>query len=185
MPEPTARGIDVSKEEEQYLRSAFRRFALPYVLLFAVLAWATTSWLANDPPAGSPEEVASLRDKVAALEQTVAKLDGRMTKVGSELERAGSRVGALEGRKPAVERASSDDTAALERSLREATRRIAELERRGGSGATPTERIDGLMARMQRLESAARSQSPAAAPTPAPVPAAPAPMPAPAPAPAP
>jgi hypothetical protein len=183
MPESTARGIDVSKEEEQYLRSAFRRFALPYVLLFAGVAWATTSWLSNDPPApGSSAEVAALRDQVAALEQTVAKLDARLSKVGTDVERAGSRVGALESRKPA-ERASSDDTDGLERSLREATRRIAELERRNGSGATSAERIDALTARMQRLEGATRAQASAPAPAapgaPPALPAAPAPPPAP------
>src|SRR2546426_8088509 len=153
-----ARGIDVSKEEEQYLRSAFRRFALPYVVVFAAVAWATTTVMSSDAPTGSAEEIASLREKVATLEQSIAALEGRVAKVGSELERAGARVGGLETRKPA-ERASSTDTDALERSLREATRRIADLERRDSGGATPDERIDALVARMQRLEGAARSAS--------------------------
>jgi len=104
-------------------------------------------------------------------------------KVGSELERAGTRVGALESRKQQSERAGDTDTSGLERSLRDATRRIADLEKRGGSGASAAERIDALTARMQRIEGIARSSSalqPApVAPAPAPMPAAPAPAPAP------
>jgi hypothetical protein len=172
MPQQNSRGIDVSKEEEQYLRSAFRRFALPYVFVFAVMAWATTTVMSKDAPAGSGEEVSSLRDKVAALE-------GRMEKVGTELQRAGSRVGALETRKPSRDTAAPSDTAALERTLRDANRRIADLERSHASGATADERIDALAARMQRIEAIARSAPPPApaAPAPAPAPAAPAPAP--------
>jgi hypothetical protein len=181
MPEQTARGIDVSKEEEKYLRRAFRRFALPYVIVFALVAWAATTLVSKDVPVGSEEDVSSLREKVVLLEQSVASLETRVQKVGSEVERAGSRVGALESRKPAEPRASTGDTADLERALRDATRRIAELEKRGGSGgATAAERIDALTARMQRIEGIARSSQPApATAAPAPMPAAPAPVPAP------
>jgi hypothetical protein len=180
MPQQTAAGIDVSKEEEKYLRKAFRRFALPYVIVFALVAWATTTLVAKGVPVGSGEEVSSLREKVASLEQSVASLQARVEKVGSEVERAGSRVGALESRKPAEPRAPAGDTADLERSLRDATSRIAELEKRGGSGATAAERIDALAARMQRIEGIARSSQSAPAPaTPAPMPAAPVPVPAP------
>ena len=180
MPQQTAAGIDVSKEEEKYLRSAFRRFALPYVIAFALVAWATTTLVSKDVPIGSAEEVSSLREKIASLEQSVASLETRVQKVGSEVERAGSRVGALESRKPSEPRASAGDTADLERTLRDATRRIAELEKRGGSGATAAERIDALTARMQRIEGIARSSQPApATAAPAPMPAAPAPVPAP------
>jgi hypothetical protein len=181
MPQPNSRGIDVSKEEEQYLRSAFRRFALPYVIVFAVMAWATTTVMAKDAPAGSGEEVSSLREKVAALEQSVAALDGRLAKVGTEIERAGGRVAALETRKPSREPAAPSDTAELERALRDANRRIADLERRNSSGASAAERIDALAARMQRIEGIARTapQSAPAPAAPAPAPAAPAPAPAP------
>ncbi|HKA13970.1 MAG TPA: hypothetical protein VKH41_03055 [Myxococcota bacterium] len=175
MPQKTSAGIDVSREEERYLRSAFRRFALPYVLVFAAVAWAATTFVSGDGPAGSSQETKALRDKVASLEQSVAGLEARLDEVGTELERATGRMGALEGRKP--ERAPAVDTDGLERALGDATRRIAELERQNGSGATAAERIDALAARMQRIESAARPQTaPPTAPA-APAPAAPAPAP--------
>ncbi len=177
MPQQKSRGIDVSKEEEQYLRSAFRRFALPYLIVFAVMAWATTTVVSKDAPAGSGEEMSSLREKIAGLEQSVATLEGRMKQVGTEIERAGSRVGALEKRNPSRDTAEPSDTDALERSLRDANRRIADLEQRNASDATAAERIDALVTRMQRIEGIARSAPPSAPAAPAPAPAAPAPAP--------
>ena len=175
-------GIDVSKEEEQFLRRAFRRFALPYVLVVAAVAWIASTVAASDAPSGSSQEMSSLLDKIAGLEKSVAVLDARIAKVDGELARAGSRVGALESRKLAAVTAPGD-TAELEKTLRDATRRVAELERRNAANATAAERIDALTARLHRIESAARAGSaPAAMPVPvAPAPAAPAPGPAPAP----
>ena len=180
MPQQHSAGIDVSKEEVRYLRRAFRRFALPYVIAFAVLAWAATVVSKSGQPASSPD-ASSLSDKVAALEQSVAGLQGRMDKVGTELERTGSRMGALETRK-ANRDSDATDSAELERALRDANRRIDELEQRTGSGATAAERIDALTARMQRIEAIARSAASFAPAVPAPAPAVPA---APAPAPGP
>jgi hypothetical protein len=185
MPQPNSAGIDVSKEEEKYLRRAFRRFALPYVIGFAMVAWATTMLVAKDAPTGSGAELSSLQEKVTTLETSIAALEGRVAKMGGDLERAGTRVGALESRKPTAPRADETDTSGLERSLRDATRRIAELEKRGGgsgSGPSAAERIDALVVRMQRIEGMARSSAapPApGAPAPAPLPAAPAPAPTP------
>ena len=175
-------GIDVSKEEEQFLRRAFRRVALPYVLVVAAVAWIATTVASTDAPSGSSPAMSSLLEKVDGLEKSVAALEARIAKVDGELARAGSRVGALESRKPAAV-AASGDTAELEKTLRDATRRVAELERRNAGSATAAERIDALTARMHRIESAARASSaPAPIPVPvAPVPAAPAPGPAPAP----
>jgi predicted nucleic acid-binding Zn-ribbon protein len=184
MSQQDSRGIEVSKEEEQYLRSAFRRFAVPYLFVFAVLAWATTAVMSKDAPTGAGEDLSSLNDKVAALEKSMAGLEERVAKVDADLVRAGTRVGALESRKPSREAAPAADTDALERALRDASRRIADLEKRNGSGATTAERIDALTARMQRIEGLARSFATAAppavpTPAPAPMPAAPAPAPAP------
>jgi hypothetical protein len=178
MQNPT--GIAVSKEEEQFLRSAFRRFALPYVLIVAAVAWIASTVLSKDAP-GAPEDVSSLRDQVAALETSVAALDAKIAKVDRELDKAGTRVGALESRKPASVPAPSGDTAALEKALRDATRRVADLERKNSANASAAERIDALSARMQRIEGAVRA--PAASAPAAPPPAAPAPAPGPAPAP--
>jgi predicted RNase H-like nuclease (RuvC/YqgF family) len=175
-----ASGIDVSKEEEQFLRKAFRRFALPYVLVVALVAVVASTVLSNEAPAGSPQDVSALREKITALEQSVAALETQLAKVDGELAKAGTRVGALESRKPAAV-AESTDTSALERALRDATRRVADLERRSNSSASAAERIDALVARMQRIEGASRASAAPApvAPAPAPMPAAPAPAPAP------
>ena len=168
-------GIAVSKEEEQFLRSAFRRFALPYVAVIAVVAWIASTLVSNDSPSGSPREMSSLLGKVAALEKSVAALEGRIAKVDGDLARAGTRVGALENRKP-VTAPVSGDPAELERALRDATRRVADLERKNAANASAAERIDALVARMQRIEGAVRASAPAPAPVPAsPAPAAPAP----------
>jgi hypothetical protein len=90
MQNPT--GIAVSKEEEQFLRSAFRRFALPYVLVVAAVAWIASTVMSNDAPSGSPREMSSLLEKVTALEKSVAALEGRIAKVDGEIEKAGTRV---------------------------------------------------------------------------------------------
>src|SRR5262245_25982066 len=89
-------GLAVSKEEEKFLRSAFRRFALPYVVVIAVVAWIASTVASSDAPTGSPKEMSSLLEKVAALEKSVGALEGRIAKVDGELARAGTRVGALE-----------------------------------------------------------------------------------------
>jgi len=172
-------GIAVSKEEEQFLRRAFRRFALPYVLIVAGVAWIASTVATNEVPSGSPQEMSVLLEKITALETSVAGLEGRIAKVDGEVARAGSRVGALESRKPAAAPASGE-TAELEKALRDATRRVADLERKNAANATAAERIDALSARMQRIESASRASI-----APPPVPAAPAPAPAPGPAPLP
>jgi hypothetical protein len=179
MPQQSSQGIDVSKEEERYLRRAFRRFALPYVFVFAVVAWVATSVVSKEVPAGSGAELSELREQVGALGQSVAGLEARIDKLGSELERAGTRVSALEKRKPSENAGAPGDTAALERTLRDASRRIAELERRYAGGAPTDERIDALVARVQRIEGIARSAQPSApaATVPAPAPGAPAPTP--------
>ena len=170
-------GIAVSKEEEQFLRRAFRRFALPYVLIVAGVAWIASTVATNEAPSGSPQDMSVVLEKVTALEKSVAALEGRIAKVDGEVARAGSRVGALETRKPAAA-PDSGDNAALEKALRDATRRVADLEKKNSANATAAERIDALSARMQRIETAARASA-----APAPVPAAPAPAPAPGPAP--
>jgi predicted RNase H-like nuclease (RuvC/YqgF family) len=164
-------GLAVSKEEEKFLRSAFRRFALPYVVVIAVVAWIVSTVASSDAPTGSPKEMSSLLEKVAALEKSVGALEGRIAKVDGELARAGTRVGALEKSK-ASPAPVSGDAAELERAVSDATRRVADLERKSAASASAAERIDALMARMQRIESAARAS---AASAPPPVPASPAP----------
>jgi prefoldin subunit 5 len=167
MSQQNTPGIDVSKEEERYLRRAFRRFALPYVLVFGAVAWVATTAVSGDGPTGSPKEMSELHEELSALKQAIAALEGRVEQVGGKVEKAGRRMGALETQKP--RRDATSDTSALERDLRDATRRVAQLEKRMSNDAAPaSERIDALAARMRRIEDAARQASAAAAATPAP-----------------
>jgi predicted RNase H-like nuclease (RuvC/YqgF family) len=176
MPEQNALGIDVSKEEEKYLRRAFRRFALPYVIAFAAVSWVIAMAVTRDDsaPDAPPAELVSANQKLPAMERSLAALEERVAKMSAEVERAGKRMSALEKAKPVS--VPTADTATLKDSLREATRRVADLEKRMSEGAPASERIDALSARLHRIESVART-----APAPAPVPAAPAPAPVPGP----
>jgi septal ring factor EnvC (AmiA/AmiB activator) len=182
MPEQTHQGIDVSKEEEKYLRRAFRRFALPYVIALVALSWGISTAVSRDgtPPSDAPAALASAGEKLSEMERSLAELEQRVAKMSAEVERAGKRMSALERAKPATV-AAATDTTSLERSLRDATQRVADLEKRIGDGPTASERIDALTTRLHRMESAARTApAPApAAPALAPVPAAPAPAPTP------
>jgi septal ring factor EnvC (AmiA/AmiB activator) len=160
MPQKNPNGIDVSEAEQRFLRRAFRRFALPYLLAFAVVAWGIGSWLAPEG-AASPEQVSELQKELAALRETVAGIEGRFAAVDEALAKARERVASLEKRAP-----GKVDTSALEGDLSDATRRVASLERQIQEQAA-AERIDALAARMTRLERQQRE----------PVPAAPAPLP--------
>jgi hypothetical protein len=176
MPDKTAQGIDVSREEEKYLRRAFRRFALPYLIGLAALTWAVTTAASRGgvAPGESSAELAMANDKLSRIEQSLIELDSRVSKMGTDVDRAGKRMSALEAKPNS---APASDTASLERSLRDAMRRVADLEQRLGDGPSTAERIDALTTRLHRIESAARTAPmPAPAmPAPAPVPAAPAP----------
>jgi polyhydroxyalkanoate synthesis regulator phasin len=163
MPQ-NAQGIHVSAEEERYLRTAFRRFALPYVIAFAVLAWVASMFAGSDSGGASTETVSALEEEVADLRETVASLEERLGAVGAGLEKAGGRVAALEKRK--VQEASDPG---LERKLRDANAKIETLERRVAEQAAG-ERLDALSARMTKLEGAQRAPVPAA-PAPGPPPA--------------
>jgi polyhydroxyalkanoate synthesis regulator phasin len=165
MPQ-NAQGIHVSAEEERYLRTAFRRFALPYVIAFAVLAWVASMFAGSDSGGASTETVSALEEEVAGLRETVASLEERLGAVGAALEKAGGRVAALERRKvPAATAADSG----LERNLRDANAKIETLERKIAEQAAG-ERLDALAARMTKLEGAQRAPVPAA-PAPGPPPA--------------
>jgi len=108
-------GLDVSAEEERYLRGAFRRFALPY--LFATLAMvgvaiAAVSLASGDPADGETEELESLVAEAASLREALAGLrdelrdhaadaTGRLTKLETgfaRLESGGSAQAELIGR---------------------------------------------------------------------------------------
>ena len=157
MPELQQEDLLVSEEEERYLRSAFRRFALPYLMLVITITMGAVMWTASSsttPEDGSDEfqsivsEAASLREAVSALRQ----------ELHAQATDSGDRLGQLEG--------------GLERL------------RAGAGGESPAElanrldhahqRINALEGRLRELE----SQRAAAAPAPrasAPLPASPEP----------
>ncbi len=156
MSQKNHHGIDVSEAEERFLRRAFRRFALPYLLAFAVVAWGLASLLAPGGGA-SPAEVSELREQVDALRESIAGIEGRFAALDSAVAKARERVASLEKRGPA-----KADTSAIESDLREATRLVASLEKQIREQAAG-ERIDALAARMTRMERQQREPtSPAA-----------------------
>ncbi len=164
MPQKNAQGIDVSAEEERFLRGAFRRFALPYVIGFAVIAGVAAMLGGSDGEGASPEVVAALQVEVETLEEKVARLETQLTSLGVEVSRAGERVATLE-KKPAQAKPSSDP--ALAKKLRDATSRVAELEKKLADQAIG-ERFDALAQRMGRIERETRSSSAPAAMAPLP-----------------
>jgi hypothetical protein len=141
--------LDVSAEEERFLRRAFRRFAWPY-LLASVLAlgvggsalWTARSNAGADLDGSESEaliaESASLRDALASLRQ--------------ELDARGEQTGTLVRRLDALDRSfaevSASSSANLETRLEAAHQRINALEARLASSAG-----DGLGGRLAQLES--------------------------------
>ena len=89
-------GIDVSSEEERYLRRAFHRFALPYLLGIAVVVWAAASLWSGGGTGASPEAVTELHDEVAALRESVADLEGRLAAADAGMATIGKRLAAHE-----------------------------------------------------------------------------------------
>ena len=155
MPQVNEQGIDVSKEEERYLRRAFRRFAFPYVAALAALAWFAPSFSEKDD--GAAPSFEAVQQQIQGIEQSVAALQGRVEAIGTEAASAAKRVRGLEGKKNS---APPGDLVALEDELRRVSRRIQEIEARRKEEAI-TERIEALSMRMNRIEG--RVNAPAAA----------------------
>lgn len=163
MPEVHGDHLDVSAEEQRYLRRTFRRFALPWLLMagaVGALVGAAPRWIdaAPEPGAASTdpnrrEDVGPLRGEIAALSQRIVGLEGALAKTRDRLIE-------LEGRSSVSAESSDVDTGELERRLEAFIARIAALESRSGSGsdAAPVDslRLDAQLAalaeRMARLE---------------------------------
>ena len=162
MPQVSDQGLDVSQEEERYLRKTFRRFALPYVVALAVFAWIV-SWTSGG---GQPPALDEIEQELAGAKASIEELAGRVDAANAKADEAGKRAAALSSRSDG---ASEADLEALQGELRSATRRIAQLEARlKTEGAN--ERIDAISDRIgrveRRVESLAASRS-ANGPTPA------------------
>jgi hypothetical protein len=141
--------LDVSKEEERFLRRAFRRFAWPYLLasLLALGLGAGSLWVVQTGAGAGQDasesealiaESASLRDALASLRQ--------------ELDARGEQTGTLVKRLDALDRGFAEVTAGtsanMEGRLEAAHQRINALEARLAASAG-----DGLVGRLAKLES--------------------------------
>lgn len=135
MPEIHGGEFQVSKQEERYLRRAFRRFALPYVvvLLAALGAWGAVTGFRLGPahdPAGS-SEVQSLIAEAASLRQAIGALREELDGVARRAEEGVSRVSSLEKRVAKLADATEAIGAtALRRRLEQAHQRINALDAR-------------------------------------------------------
>jgi hypothetical protein len=175
MPEVNGDHLDVSAEEQRYLRRTFRRFALPWLLMagaIGALFGAAPRWMDATPEASAAsadpvlhEQVGPLRGEIAALSQRIVGLEGALAKTRDRLVE-------LEGRSSVSTESGGLDTDELERRLEGFTARITALESRASSSSesAPVDalRLDAQIAalaeRLARLETAPASSS---APSPA------------------
>jgi hypothetical protein len=176
MPDVQGNQIDVSREEERYLRRVFHRFAAPYVVMgvmFGALLVAAPGWIATDTEP-APEQVADprVREEIAALHSDLAALSQRAVAAESALARTKERLVALEGRSGDSGETSLDPEE-FTRRIDASLSRIEALEQRvaGGAGAPVAdasrleERMASLGGRVARLEGelrAERSETPPA-----------------------
>lgn len=149
--------LDVSPEEERFLRRAFRRFAWPYLLLSLVaLGLGFASWMNLRTPAASGlaaseaealiAESASLRDALAAVREEVAAR-------GEQTQGLIRRLDTLdEGLAEAQSATSASPN--LESRLEAAHQRINALEARlaSNAGSGVETRLGELESRLLELE---------------------------------
>lgn len=135
MPEIDTHGLEVSKEEERYLRKAFRRFALPYVLALGVLVgvWGAMTGFrlgpAHDPKEST--EVQGLITESASLRQAIGALRADLDAAAARAEEGVTRVSSLEKRVEQIADATEAVGASkLRRRLEEAHQRINTLDAR-------------------------------------------------------
>jgi hypothetical protein len=120
-------GLDVSAEEERYLRGAFRRFAVPYLvatLAMAGVAVAAVSLTSDDPTDGGSEELESLVAEAASLREAIA---GVREELRDHAATADARLAKLESGFAHVDASGSADAELVSR-LDHAHQRIAALE---------------------------------------------------------
>ena len=163
MPEVHGDHLDVSAEEQRYLRRTFRRFALPWLVMagaVGALVGAAPRWIDAAPETGAAsadpnprEDVGPLRGEIAALSQRIVGLEGTLAKTRDRLIE-------LEGRSSVSSESGGLDTDELDRRFEAFTARISALESRAGSGsdAAPVDslRLDAQIAalaeRLARVE---------------------------------
>lgn len=163
MPELHDDSLDVSAEEERYLRSAFRRFALPYLALVMLIAMGGVLAVGVSGSDGSarPEtdEMQSLVAESASLREALAALREELRQ---EKAASAERIAELEGRIGRLQSASrgGESPAELGNRLDHAHQRINALEGR-------LKEVES--SRLSRATPPAPAPSAAAVPSPPPV----------------
>ena len=130
MPEVHPDALEVSAEEERYLRGAFRRFALPYLLLVILItggALALNTLALRgadaDPPA---DELQSLVAEAASLREAIGGLREELVLQAAS---SGERLEQLEGGLAKLRAAAGQESSAeLASRLDHAHQRITGLE---------------------------------------------------------
>ena len=142
MPDTLGDQMTVSADEEAYLRAAFRRFALPYMLGALAIFAIVGLWLigrAAEPrvdvkPVVTQAVLDEIRAESLALRAQLGNVLERVNAVGNELGGATSRVKELERRVESVTGRGGvgrSELAALTKRLDDNAQRIRELEARG------------------------------------------------------
>ncbi len=156
MPELQKDGLDVSAAEERYLRRAFHRFSLPYlVVILAVVGIATLAPpFAPPAPDSTAAELEALVAEAASLREAIAAVRNELRKQAGD---EATRLDALEG---GVAKLSQDvratrpvgvPSAELKSRMDHAHRRINALERR------LTDALEGRLPEGNPLEKPKRS----------------------------
>ncbi|HXK26351.1 MAG TPA: hypothetical protein VMS55_27055 [Myxococcota bacterium] len=171
MPEVHGDRLDVSAEEQRYLRRTFHRFALPWLLVASALGALVGSlprWIEAQPAASGSGEDSQAREQVGSMRGDVASLSQRLVAAEDSLTKTRDRLAMLEGRSGRGE-SGGGDTATLEQRLDAIVGRIAALESRVGDGAGHASadpvrldaRLTALDERLARLEGDAHAGAPA------------------------
>jgi hypothetical protein len=177
MPEVHGDHLDVSAEEQRYLRRTFRRFALPWLMTAGVigaLAGAAPRWIEATPETGAPIDETQGSEDFGPLRGEIAELSQRIVGLEDVVAKTRDRLVELEGRSSVSTDTGGLDTDELERRLEGFTARIVALESRAGESGDSTSgdalRLDAQIAalaeRLARLETGQggpRADSPAAA----------------------
>ncbi len=159
MPELRQDGLDVSAEEERYLRRVFYRFSLPYLAVILAVVLVATYAPPFAPTAANSTaveletlvaEAASLREAIAAVRKELRKQAGdeatRLDALEGGVAKLSKDVRSAQSAKPvAVPRAD------LKRGMDRAHQRIDALERR------LTDALEGRLPERDPLEKPKRS----------------------------
>ena len=170
MPEVHGDHLDVSAEEQRYLRRTFHRFALPWLLVASALGALVGSlprWIEAQPATASESggEDSQAREQVGSMRGDVASLSQRLVAAEDSLTKTRDRLAMLEGRSGRGESGGVGDTAQVEQRLDAIVGRIAALESRMGESAGHASgdpvrldaRLTALDERLARLESDAHT----------------------------